>query len=73
MQNDDVMLYDSHSHNWGILLVPNDVAVKHGWQNPRILQAASPGSGKLTASLTYYSGNDGVKEVLFTNFTDSAD
>lgn len=64
MQNEDVMLYDSHSDNWKILLVPDDVAFIHGWQNPRMLQAASPGLGKLTASLTYFSGNDGVKEVL---------
>ncbi|KAK4782397.1 hypothetical protein SAY86_016499 [Trapa natans] len=63
-ENEDVILYDNHSGIWEILLVPDDVALIHGWQNPRILQAASPGLGKLTASLTYFSGNDRMKEVL---------
>ncbi|XP_031406672.1 nuclear pore complex protein GP210 isoform X1 [Punica granatum] len=63
-ENEDVVLYDNQSDNWEVLLVPNDVVVKHGWQNSRILRATSPGVGKLIASLTYFSGNDRAKEVL---------
>jgi len=37
--------------------------VEHGWRNSRILKAATPGLGKLTASLAYFGGSPGSKEV----------
>lgn len=43
--------------------MPNDLVLKHGWQNSRILKATSRGLGKLTASLTYFSGLHDTKEV----------
>jgi hypothetical protein len=45
-------------------MVSDDIAVKHGWGNSRILKATSQGLGKLTASLTYLSGHQEKKEVL---------
>jgi hypothetical protein len=44
-------------------MVSDDIAVKHGWGNSRILKATSQGLGKLTASLTYLSGHQEKKEV----------
>lgn len=43
--------------------MPNDLLLKHGWRNSRILKATSQGLGKLTASLTYFSGLHDTKEV----------
>ncbi|MED6170545.1 hypothetical protein PIB30_032004 [Stylosanthes scabra] len=62
-ENDDIKVYDSHSY-FKTFLVSNDVAVKRGWRNSKILEAFSPGLGKLTASLTYSAGADNKKETI---------
>ena len=64
LQSDDVKLYDNQSDYWRTFLVSDDIAVKHGWQNSRILKASSQGLGKLMASLTYFTGDQETKEVL---------
>lgn len=63
-ESDDLNLYDHHSENWEISLLSDDIMVEHGWRNSRILKAATPGLGKLTASLAYFGGSPGSKEVL---------
>ncbi|KAE8021482.1 hypothetical protein FH972_007367 [Carpinus fangiana] len=63
-KSDDVKLYDNQSEYWRTFMVSDDIAVKHGWGNSRILKATSQGLGKLTASLTYHSGHQEKKEVL---------
>ncbi|KAI6671315.1 hypothetical protein NL676_006200 [Syzygium grande] len=63
-ESDDLNLYDHHSENWEISLVSDDIMVERGWRNSRILKAATPGLGKLTASLAYSGGSPGSKEVL---------
>lgn len=46
------------------------IAVKHDWWNSRILKMTSEGLGKLTASLSYFSGHPGRKEVIsFIDFS----
>ncbi|MED6133436.1 hypothetical protein PIB30_028200 [Stylosanthes scabra] len=62
-ENDDIKVYDNHSY-FKTFLVSNDVAVKRGWRNSKILEAFSPGLGKLTASLTYSAGADNKKETI---------
>jgi hypothetical protein len=64
LQSDDVKLYDNQSDYWRTFLVSDDIAVKHGWRNSRILKASSQGLGKLMASLTYFTGDQETKEVL---------
>ena len=65
LQNDDVKIYDNDSDQyWKTFWVSNDIAVKHGWRNSKILEAYSPGLGKLTASLSYPGGADDKKEVI---------
>lgn len=64
LQSDDVKLYDNQSEYWRTFMVSDDIAVKHGWGNSRILKATSQGLGKLTASLAYHSGYQEKKEVL---------
>ncbi|XP_030530756.1 nuclear pore complex protein GP210 isoform X1 [Rhodamnia argentea] len=63
-ESDDLSLYDHHSENWEVSLVSDDIVVERGWRNSRILKAATPGLGKLTASLAYSGGSPGSKEVL---------
>lgn len=64
LQSDDVKLYDNQSDYWRTFIVEDEIAVKHGWQSSRILEATSQGLGKLMASLTYFSGPQETKEVL---------
>ncbi|XP_027357563.1 nuclear pore complex protein GP210 isoform X2 [Abrus precatorius] len=63
-ENDNVKVYDTESNYWKTIWVSNDIAVKHGWRNSKILKAYSPGLGKLTASLSYPSGADDKKKVI---------
>ncbi|BAU00962.1 hypothetical protein VIGAN_11010600 [Vigna angularis var. angularis] len=64
-ENDDVKVYDNDSDQyWKTFFVSNDIAVKHGWRNSKILEAYSPGLGKLTASLSYPGGADDKKEII---------
>ncbi|KAL7256965.1 hypothetical protein ACSBR1_010830 [Camellia fascicularis] len=63
-ENDDVKLHDDQSGFWNTLPISDDIAVKHALSNSRILEATSYGLGKLTATLTYSTGEDGTKEVL---------
>uniref|UniRef100_A0A2P2KNT8 Uncharacterized protein MANES_17G112100 n=1 Tax=Rhizophora mucronata TaxID=61149 RepID=A0A2P2KNT8_RHIMU len=63
-ENDDIRLHDNKSEHWAIFLPSEDIVVKHGWRNSRILRAISPGWGDLIASLTYFSGRQEAKEVL---------
>ncbi|KAJ7974628.1 Nuclear pore complex protein [Quillaja saponaria] len=62
-ESEDVKVYDQ-SEYWETFLVPNHIALKHGWRNSRILKAYASGLGKLTASLTYSGGLHETKEVL---------
>jgi nuclear pore complex protein Nup210 len=57
LQNDDVKLFDNQSEYWKTFLVSDDIVLKHGWRNSTVLKATSQGMGKLTASLTYFSGH----------------
>ncbi|KAH1248383.1 Nuclear pore complex protein [Glycine max] len=63
-ENDDVKVYDNDSGHWKTFWVSNDIAVKHGWRNSKILKAYSPGLEKLTASLSYPGGADDKKEII---------
>ncbi|KAK0591220.1 hypothetical protein LWI29_037217 [Acer saccharum] len=63
-KNDDVKLFDNQSEYWKTFLVSDDIVLKHGWRNSTVLKATSQGMGKLTASLTYFSGRPDTKEVL---------
>ncbi|KAF5479668.1 hypothetical protein F2P56_000470 [Juglans regia] len=63
-ESDDVKLYDNQSDYWSTFIVKDEIAVKHGWQSSRILEATSQGLGKLMASLTYFSGHQETKEIL---------
>ncbi|GAY46849.1 hypothetical protein CUMW_100160 [Citrus unshiu] len=63
-ESDDIKLSDNQSECWRTFSMPNDLVLKHGWRNSRILKATSQGLGKLTASLTYFSGLHDTKEVL---------
>ncbi|KAI9198312.1 hypothetical protein LWI28_013681 [Acer negundo] len=62
-KNDDVKLFDNQSEYWKTFLVSDDIVLKHGWRNSTVLKATSQGMGKLTASLTYFSGHPDTKEV----------
>ncbi|XP_019442522.1 PREDICTED: nuclear pore complex protein GP210 [Lupinus angustifolius] len=63
-ENDDVKVHDNQSDYWKTFWVSNDIALKHGWWNSKILKAYSPGLGKLTASLSYPVGADEKKEIM---------
>ncbi|KAK2365493.1 nuclear pore complex protein GP210 [Trifolium repens] len=63
-ENDDVNVYDYRSDYWRTVLVSNDIAVKHGWRNTKLLKAYSQGIGNLTASVSYPGGADDRKEVI---------
>lgn len=64
LQNDDVKVYDYRSDYWRTVSVSNDIAVRHGWRNTKLLKAYSRGLGNLTASLSYPGGADDKKEVI---------
>lgn len=63
-ESDDLKLHHEQSEYWTISMLSEDIVVKHGWRNSRILRAISLGQGKLTASLTYFSGHRERKKVL---------
>ncbi|KAI8533615.1 hypothetical protein RHMOL_Rhmol10G0023300 [Rhododendron molle] len=63
-ESDDVKLHEDQSGSWNTLPVSDDIAVNQGLSNSRILKATSYGLGKLTATLTYSTGDDETKEVL---------
>ncbi|KAI5404961.1 hypothetical protein KIW84_051933 [Lathyrus oleraceus] len=42
----------------------NDIALKHGWRNTKILKAYSPGLGNLAASVNYLGGANDKKETI---------
>lgn len=58
-QSDNVKVHDNQS-DWRTFTLSDE----HGWRNSRILKATSQGLGKLTASLSYFSGYQETKEVL---------
>ncbi|KAJ0052503.1 hypothetical protein Pint_02808 [Pistacia integerrima] len=64
LQSDDVKLFDNESEYWKTFLVSDDIVLKHGLRNSRILEATSQGLEKLMASLTYISRHQDTKEVL---------
>jgi nuclear pore complex protein Nup210 len=39
LQNDDVNVYDYRWDYWRTVSVSNDIAVKHGWRNTKLLKA----------------------------------
>ncbi|KAG5527197.1 hypothetical protein RHGRI_028185 [Rhododendron griersonianum] len=63
-ESDDVKLHEDQPGYWNTLPVSDDIAVNQGLSNSRILKATSYGLGKLTATLTYSTGDDETKEVL---------
>lgn len=63
-ETDDIKLHYDQSDHWYTFLASDNITFKHGWRNCRILKATSHGLGKLTASLSYYSGYSESKEVL---------
>ncbi|KAI4350639.1 hypothetical protein L6164_005077 [Bauhinia variegata] len=63
-ERDDLKIFDSQSNHWKSFWVSEDIAVKHGWRNSKILKSYSPGLGKLTASLSYSGGHNDTKEVI---------
>ncbi|KAI3985657.1 hypothetical protein MKX01_033940 [Papaver californicum] len=63
-ERDDVKLQYNDSVHWTSFVVPESIAVKHGWRNSRILKATFQGLGRLTASLTYHTGHSETTEVL---------
>ncbi|KAL5860539.1 hypothetical protein ACOSQ4_001835 [Xanthoceras sorbifolium] len=63
-ENDDFKLFDNQSEYWKTFLVLDDIMLKHGWRNSRVLKATSQGMGNLSASLTYFSGFQDTKEAL---------
>ncbi|CBI34863.3 unnamed protein product, partial [Vitis vinifera] len=63
-ESDEVSLQYNQSIYWKAFLVSDRIAVKHDWWNSRILKMTSEGLGNLTASLSYFSGQPGRKEVL---------
>lgn len=64
LQSDDVKLHEDQPGYWNTLPVSDDIAVNQGLSNSRILKATSYGLGKLTATLTYSTGDDETKEVI---------
>lgn len=63
MQSDDIKLYDDQADNWKLFPVSDDIAIRDGWRNSRLLKATSQGLGKLTATLRYFSQQNKMKEV----------
>ncbi|XP_052195537.1 nuclear pore complex protein GP210 isoform X2 [Diospyros lotus] len=63
-ESDDIKLHEDWSGHWNTLLVSDDIAAKSGLSYSRILKATSNGLGKMTATLTYSTGDDETKEVL---------
>ncbi|ESQ46942.1 hypothetical protein EUTSA_v10027618mg [Eutrema salsugineum] len=63
-ETDDIKLYGDSSDYWKIVSLPDDLSSEYGWRNSRILKAVSPGLGELTATLTYFNGDQDSKEVL---------
>ncbi|XP_026442426.1 nuclear pore complex protein GP210-like isoform X1 [Papaver somniferum] len=63
-ERDDVKLQYNDSVHWTSFVVPESIAVKHGWHNSRILKATSQGLGRLAANLTYHTGHTETTEVL---------
>lgn len=64
LQNDVVKVDDYRSDYWRTVPVSNDIALKHGWRNTKILKAYSPGLGNLAASVNYLGGADDKKKVI---------
>lgn len=65
-ESDDIKLQYNDSLEWDTFMVPNDVAIRHGWRNSRLIKATSQGLGSVSASLAYHSGNVKTTEVLKT-------
>ncbi|EXC20346.1 hypothetical protein L484_020567 [Morus notabilis] len=63
-ESDDIKLYDDQADNWKLFPVSDDIAIRDGWRNSRVLKATSQGLGKLTATLRYFSQHNKMKEVL---------
>ncbi|KAF9666359.1 hypothetical protein SADUNF_Sadunf16G0221300 [Salix dunnii] len=63
-ESDDLKLHHEQSKYWTIFMLSEDIVVKHGWRNSRILRANSLGLGKVSASLTYFSRQQERKKVL---------
>ncbi|XP_058778625.1 nuclear pore complex protein GP210 isoform X1 [Vicia villosa] len=63
-ENDDVKVDDYWSDYWRTVPVSNDIALKHGWRNTKILKAYSPGLGNLAASVNYLGGADDKKKTI---------
>ncbi|ERN13772.1 hypothetical protein AMTR_s00049p00191680 [Amborella trichopoda] len=63
-KNEDLKLEYDKPEYWVMSAVPGEIAIKHGWLNCTRLTAISEGIGKLSASLTYHSGNPEESKVL---------
>lgn len=63
MQSDDIKLYYDQTDSWKLFPVSDDTEIRYGWKNSRFLKATSQGLGKLTATLSYFSQYNKMKEV----------
>lgn len=63
LQSDDLKLHHEQSKYWTIFMLSEEIVVKNGWRNSRILRTNSLGLGKITASLTYFSVQQERKKV----------
>ncbi|KAI3994233.1 hypothetical protein MKX01_012490 [Papaver californicum] len=62
-EREDVKLQYNDFVHWTSYVVPETIAVKHGWRNSKILKETSQGPWRLTASLTYHTGRTETNEV----------
>ncbi|KAL8139518.1 hypothetical protein V2J09_005539 [Rumex salicifolius] len=63
-ENEELHLNYDQSKNWISYPVSESAAIKYGWKNSRILDVASPGLGKLSASLAYLGADSETKQIL---------
>eukprot|EP00268_Persea_americana_P027648 TRINITY_DN2697_c0_g3_i2.p1 TRINITY_DN2697_c0_g3~~TRINITY_DN2697_c0_g3_i2.p1 ORF type:complete len:1086 (+),score=189.17 TRINITY_DN2697_c0_g3_i2:239-3496(+) len=56
-ESDDAKLQCNGLLYWDTFIIPNAIAVKHGWKISCLIKTTSQGLGRVTASLAYHSGN----------------
>ncbi|XP_065877577.1 nuclear pore complex protein GP210 isoform X2 [Euphorbia lathyris] len=63
-ENDDLKLHDKPYEHGRTFMLSDDIEVNYGWLNARLLRATSQGLGELMASVTYFIGQQEIKEVI---------
>ncbi|CAN0904175.1 Nuclear pore complex protein GP210 [Linum grandiflorum] len=63
-EKDEITWFDGSGDYWTTLLPSPASVVEHGWWNYKVINVTSPGFGKLTASLTFFLGDQGREQVL---------